>query len=41
VCRILDLEDVEASMKPLGLLTESGSGKLGFACCIYDLCASD
>jgi hypothetical protein len=30
VCRTLDVEDVEASMKPLGLQIESGSGLLGF-----------
>jgi hypothetical protein len=30
VCRVLDLEDVEASMEPLGLQIESGSVPLGF-----------
>jgi hypothetical protein len=29
VCRTLDIEDAEASMKPLGLWIESGSGLLG------------
>jgi hypothetical protein len=29
VCRTLDIEDAEASMKPLGLRIESGSGLLG------------
>jgi hypothetical protein len=29
VCRNLDIEDAEASMKPLGLWIESGSGQLG------------
>ena len=29
VCRTLDIEDVEASMKPLGLRIESRSGLLG------------
>jgi hypothetical protein len=29
VCRNLDIEDVEASMKPLGLWIELGSGLLG------------
>jgi hypothetical protein len=29
VCRTLDIEDVEALMKPIGLWIESGSGLLG------------
>jgi hypothetical protein len=29
VCRTFDLEDAEASMKPLGLHIELGSGMLG------------
>jgi hypothetical protein len=29
----LDLEDVEASMKLLGLWIDSGSGLLDFECC--------
>jgi len=41
VCRTLHLEDVKASMKPLGLWIESGSALLGFDCSIYDICAYD
>jgi hypothetical protein len=38
---MLGLEDAEASMEPLDSRIESGSGLLGFDCCIYDICASD
>jgi hypothetical protein len=41
VCSILDLEDAEASMEPLGLWIESGSELLGFDCFIWDISASD
>jgi hypothetical protein len=41
VCRILDLEDAEASMEPLGLWIESGSELLGFDYFICDISASD
>ena len=37
----LDLEDVEASMEPLGLRIESGSVPLGFDCFYYDISTFD